>query len=286
MGCCLREGCFFVLGEVLVGCALSCRPPVRCRGSWGSTSAVLSTLAACAAARPLPVFQFVCMIILIIRRSVVWTFFISSIIVHVPDAQRSDRVTVASKSLSLSLSGYFGDVNCCLWLVNVAHAHLKRCSKSPHVRNKTCDPCRSVPSTVLLEVFHGTTRVGRFWCVCANGSGWDKYFAEATRYPVVRIQHVVCSEFKGVAAHAIRVCTVDHVRGEQLICEQIILHTLKPELFVKTHNTPFPDLHTRFEEYVVRCDGQRKKFTCVQDCPTLGSHRRVARGAPLPFPFG
>ena len=29
---------------------------------------------------------------------------------------------MALKSLSLSLSGYFGDVNSCLWLVNVAHA--------------------------------------------------------------------------------------------------------------------------------------------------------------------
>ena len=38
-------------------------------------------------------------------------------------------VTVTSKSLSLSLSGYLGDVNSCLWLVNVAHAHLMRCSK-------------------------------------------------------------------------------------------------------------------------------------------------------------
>ena len=28
-------------------------------------------------------------------------------------------VTAASKSLSLSLSGYSGDVNSCLWLVNV-----------------------------------------------------------------------------------------------------------------------------------------------------------------------
>ena len=37
---------------------------------------------------------------------------------------------MASKSLSLSLSGYFGDVNFCLWLVNVAHAHLMRWSNS------------------------------------------------------------------------------------------------------------------------------------------------------------
>ena len=50
------------------------------------------------------------MIILIIRRCVVWSFFfISSIIAHVPEAW----------NLGLSLSGHFGDVNSCLWLVNV-----------------------------------------------------------------------------------------------------------------------------------------------------------------------
>ena len=38
------------------------------------------------------------------------------VIVHVPEAQRSDGVTVASKSLSLSLSGYVVDGNSCLWL--------------------------------------------------------------------------------------------------------------------------------------------------------------------------
>ena len=37
---------------------------------------------------------------------------------------------MASKSLSLSLNWYFGDINSCLWLVNVAHAHLMRCSNS------------------------------------------------------------------------------------------------------------------------------------------------------------
>ena len=59
-----------------------------------------------------------------LRPCVVWSFFfISSVIVHVSDAQRSDGVTVASKSLSLSLRGYFGDVNSCLRLVNRAHAH-------------------------------------------------------------------------------------------------------------------------------------------------------------------
>ena len=35
-------------------------------------------------------------------------------------------VTVASKSFSLSLSGYCGDVNSCLWLANVAHVYLMR----------------------------------------------------------------------------------------------------------------------------------------------------------------
>ena len=55
-------------------------------------------------------------------------FFV--IIVHVPDAWRSDGVTVASKSLNLALIGCFGDVNSCLWLVNVAHAHLMQCSNS------------------------------------------------------------------------------------------------------------------------------------------------------------
>ena len=35
-------------------------------------------------------------------------------------------ILVASKSLSLSRSGYFGDVNSCLWVVNVAHAHSMR----------------------------------------------------------------------------------------------------------------------------------------------------------------
>ena len=35
-----------------------------------------------------------------------------------PVAQRSDGVTVASKSMSLSLNGHVGDVNSCLWLVN------------------------------------------------------------------------------------------------------------------------------------------------------------------------
>ena len=58
-------------------------------GSWSSTSAVSSTLAECADAWPLPVFLCVCMIILIIRRCVVWSFFfffITSVIVHVPEA--------------------------------------------------------------------------------------------------------------------------------------------------------------------------------------------------------
>ena len=69
--------------------------------------------------RPLPVSLFVCMIILIIRRCVVWSFFfISCVIDHVPVI----RVTVASKSSSLSFSGYCGDVNSYLWFVNVVRA--------------------------------------------------------------------------------------------------------------------------------------------------------------------
>ena len=55
-------------------------------GSWGSPSAVSSTLAACAAAGHLPVF-LVWMIILIIRRCVGWSsLFICSVIVNVPEA--------------------------------------------------------------------------------------------------------------------------------------------------------------------------------------------------------
>ena len=53
-----------------------------------------------------------------------------SVIVHVPDTKRSDGVSVASKSLALSPSGYFDDVNSSLGLVNVAHAQLKRSSSS------------------------------------------------------------------------------------------------------------------------------------------------------------
>ena len=86
--------------------------------------------AACATAGHLLVF-LVCVIILIIRSCAVWSlFFISSVIVLVPEAQGSDGVTVAPKSLSLSLSGYVCDVNSCLWRVNLAHAHLMRCSNS------------------------------------------------------------------------------------------------------------------------------------------------------------
>ena len=59
--------------------------------TWGSPSAVASTTAACAGAGHLLAFLFVCVIILIIRRCVVWSFFfISSVIVHMPEAQRSD----------------------------------------------------------------------------------------------------------------------------------------------------------------------------------------------------
>ena len=56
--------------------------------------------------------------------------FISSVIVHVLNAQRIDVVTVASKSLSLCLSGSCGDVISYLWLVNVADAHVMWCSHS------------------------------------------------------------------------------------------------------------------------------------------------------------
>ena len=97
-----------VEGGVAVGVVAAC----------GSSSAT-STFAKCAAARHVPDFP------LIIRRCVVWSFFfISSVIVHVPDPYRSDGATVPSKSLSLSLGGYLGDVNSCQWLVNDAHAHL------------------------------------------------------------------------------------------------------------------------------------------------------------------
>ena len=85
-------------------------------------------LAASAAVLLLPVLS---LCLLIIRRCAVWRFFFSStVIVHVPDALRSDGVTLASKSWSRSLSVHFGDVNACLWRVNVAHAHLMRCSDS------------------------------------------------------------------------------------------------------------------------------------------------------------
>ena len=55
-------------------------------------SATSSLFAACAAARLLLGFHFVWMIILIIRCCFVWSFFFVSVIVHVPDAQKSVRV--------------------------------------------------------------------------------------------------------------------------------------------------------------------------------------------------
>ena len=58
-----------------------------------------SMFAACATAEPFLDFQS-------IRR-----FFISSVIIHVPEAQKRDGVTVA-------------DVNSCQWLTKVAYAHL------------------------------------------------------------------------------------------------------------------------------------------------------------------
>ena len=120
--CCLRRDYFLCARWSLWGWVRSCRPPPRCRSR---------TLAACAAAGHLHVFLFVSVIILILRRCVVWSFFfIASVIVHVPEAERSYGVTAASKSLSLSLSGYVGDVNNGVWLVNVAHAHFMRWSSS------------------------------------------------------------------------------------------------------------------------------------------------------------
>ena len=95
-------------------------------GSGDSTSATSFTFAACAAPVPVLAFLFVWRIILSIRRGVVRSFFfISTVIVHVPEAPRRYGVTVASKMLSLSLSGYLD-----LWLVSVAHAHLMRWSNS------------------------------------------------------------------------------------------------------------------------------------------------------------
>ena len=43
---------------------------------------------------------------------------------------RRDGVTIASKSFSRSLGGHLGDVNSCLWLVKVTHAHPMRWSNS------------------------------------------------------------------------------------------------------------------------------------------------------------
>ena len=100
---------FFVLVEVLVVGFRSCHSPAH---SWGR--GVRHRRYRRRSQRK---------IIIIIRRCVVWSvFFISSVIVHVLGAQSSDGVTVASKSLSLSPSWYFGDVNSCLWLVKLAHA--------------------------------------------------------------------------------------------------------------------------------------------------------------------
>ena len=92
--------------------AVLCRMVRRCGLRRGKRSV--------AAARIVIDLLFVCMIILVIFRCVVRSFFfISSFTVHVLEAWGSDGVTVA-------LSGYFGDVSSCLWLVNVAHAHLMR----------------------------------------------------------------------------------------------------------------------------------------------------------------
>ena len=65
-------------------------------GVVGSSSATSSTFAACEAVEHLGDVLFVCMIILLVCRCVVWSvFFIPSVIVHVREARRSG-VTVAS----------------------------------------------------------------------------------------------------------------------------------------------------------------------------------------------
>ena len=69
------------------------------------------------------VFLFVCMLILNIRHCVAWSFSSS------PQSSSTfltrggeDGLTFASKSLSLSLSGYLGDVNSCLAREGWPHA--------------------------------------------------------------------------------------------------------------------------------------------------------------------
>ena len=51
------------------------------------------------------------------------TYLISSVIVHVLEAWRCDGVAAAPRSSTLSFSGCFGDVDSCLWLLNVAKHH-------------------------------------------------------------------------------------------------------------------------------------------------------------------
>ena len=82
--CCLRRGCFVRARWGLGWCAQSCRLPGSRSGSWGSTTALFPTLAACAAAWPLPVSLVVSVWSSSSSVGVDWSFFFSSVIVHVP----------------------------------------------------------------------------------------------------------------------------------------------------------------------------------------------------------
>ena len=72
--------------------------------------------AACATAEPLLDFQSNC------------RFFISSVIIHVPEAQKRDGVTVAH-------------VNSCQWLTKVAHAHFDAVVKPDFVKEVRWPRC-------------------------------------------------------------------------------------------------------------------------------------------------
>ena len=72
-----------------------------------------------------------------------------STVMTVPRALKSDGVAVTLKGLSLSLSGYFHDVDSCLWLVNVAHAHLMRWSHwtcAAFLKMMNCPNCWMFPA--------------------------------------------------------------------------------------------------------------------------------------------
>ena len=74
--------------------------------------------------RDLYLFFFFGMIILNIRRCVVWSFFfISSVVVHVPDALKSDGVTVASQSFE-SVSQWV------LWWRHLPHVARECCTRT------------------------------------------------------------------------------------------------------------------------------------------------------------